>query len=448
VSRCCSARIDNPCHMLINLKREGTTMTTADDRPLLLVIATGMRIYREYLFRSISEDFRLHLFHVAEPTWERKYLSGWTVVPSTLDGPAMAATAHTLEGVDGVLCWDEGRIHAASYVAEALGVRNGDPAVIWRLRDKAQTRDALAAAGVPQPRSVKVSTVEQALAAAEWTGYPAVLKPRGLGASLGVVIVKDAAELREKFVFTRDTKAPDPVVYASEEPVLVEECVTGEEISVDSVVQDGKVTPLFIARKVVGYPPYAEEIGHYVDAADPLLADPDLAQALQDTHTALGFQDGWTHSEFMLTDAGPRLIEVNGRLGGDMIPYLGMLATGIDPGQAAAAVACGLPPRIAPSRSKVVGIRFFYVGQDDTKIGSIRFDESRLPIEIEQLAVVAAPGDVVSPPPKGTVWGRVAFAIASAGSIERCRQSLDAADAALRITPALPSDTVQSADAR
>ncbi|GGO10693.1 hypothetical protein GCM10010116_21460 [Microbispora rosea subsp. aerata] len=411
-------------------------MTTTKERPLLLVIATGMQVYREYLFRSISERFRIHLFHTAEPTWERRYLSGWTVLPSTLDGPAMARAARELDGVGGVLCWDEGRILAASYVAEALGLRNGDPAVVWRLRDKAQTRAALDAAGVPQPRSIPVRTLEQALAAAEQVGYPAVLKPRGLGASLGVVTVRDAAELRDKFAFTRDTKAPDPVVYAGDETVLVEQRVTGEEISVDSVVQDGKVTPLYVARKVVGYPPYAEEIGHYVDAADPLLGDPELLQTLQDTHAALGFQDGWTHSEFMLTATGPQVIEVNGRLGGDMIPYLGLLATGIDPGRAAAAVACGLPPEIAPGRTRVTGIRFFYVAEDDTVVASAAFDESLLPPQIEQTTVVVTPGAVVSPPPKGTVWGRVAFAIAGGGSVEECRAALDAAGDALRITPA------------
>jgi biotin carboxylase len=237
---------------------------------MLLVIATGMRVYREYLLKSISSRFDVHLFHTTEPDWEKQYLAGWTVVPSTLDGPAMAAEALTLPGVEGVLCWDEGRIHATAYVAEALGLRNGDPATIWRLRDKAQTRAALAGSAVAQPRSVPVKTLAEAEAAAERVGYPAVLKPRGLGASLGVVRVDDVAQLREMFPFTSGTKAPDPVVYASDHPVLVEECVTGEEISVDSLVQDGKVTPLFVARKVVGYPPYAEEIGHYVSATDPL----------------------------------------------------------------------------------------------------------------------------------------------------------------------------------
>lgn len=409
------------------------------ERPLLLLIGTGMRTYREYLLRSISTQFRVHLFNTVEPGWERRYLTDWTVLPSTVDGPAMAAAALRLnwdEPISGVLCWDEGRIHATAHVAEALGLRNGDPAVVWRLRDKAQTRAALATAGVDQPRSTPVSTVEQALAAAATIGYPVILKPRGLGASLGVVKVSDAEELRARFAFTRDTEAPDPVVYNSEHPVLVEECVCGEEISVDAVVQDGRVFPLFVARKVVGYPPYAEEVGHFVDAADPLLTDPELVKSLQATHDALGFRDGFTHTEFMLTDTGPKLIEVNGRLGGDLIPYLGALTTGIDPGLAAAAAACGLQPDITPSRSRVAGIRFFYVEHDDTVIGSLSFDDTALPAAVDRAVAVAQPGAVVSPPPRGTVWGRIAFATVVAASVEECRQALDAAAAALQVRPA------------
>lgn len=413
------------------------TERTMPGRPLLLLVGSGMRTYREYLLASIGEVFDVHLLHTAEPQWERTHLRSWTVLASTLDGPAMAAAArliHRDTPVSGVLCWDEGRIHATAYIAEALGLPNGDPAVIWRLRDKAQTRAALAVAGVAQPASVPVRTEAEALAAAEVVGYPAVLKPRGLGASLGVVRVAGPDELRRMFAFTRDTTAPDPVVYRTDHPVLVEQCVTGDEISIDAVVRDGRVTPLFLARKVVGYPPYAEEVGHFVDAADPLLHDPVLRTALQDTHTALGFTDGWTHTEFMLTDTGPQLIEVNGRLGGDLIPYLGELATGIDPGRVAADVACGREPDLTPRRSRVAGIRFCYVDDDDTTIAWASFDPAGLPAEIDRAVVVVRPGAVVSPPPKGTVWGRIAYATVVSDSVPHCRQALDAAQAALRFS--------------
>ncbi|MDQ1739182.1 MAG: hypothetical protein QOE53_834 [Pseudonocardiales bacterium] len=410
-----------------------------DSRPLLLLIATGFQPYREYLLRSISSEFRIHLFHTAEPSWEKGYLAGWTVLPSTADGVTMARAArqvHAQEPVDGVLCWDEARIHAASYVAQALGLRNGDPAVIGRLRDKGQTRIALDAAGVNQPRSAPVKDLGEALTAAVQVGYPAILKPRALGASLGVVRVENAEELRRMFAFTLGTQAPEPVEQP-EQPVLVEECVIGEEISIDSVVCDGRTTPLFIGRKVLGYPPYAEEVGHYVSASDPLLADPVLLAAVQDTHTALGFRDGWTHSEFMLTASGPQVIEVNGRLGGDLIPYLGLLATGIDPGLAAARAACGLPPELTATRDRTAAIRFFYVAEENTEISSVSFTMAELAAEIHQVLAVAKPGAIVSPPPKGTAFGRIALAIAVGDSVAECAAALDGAEAALVISGAV-----------
>jgi biotin carboxylase len=406
------------------------------ESPSLLVIGSGMQHYREYLLRSISTRFRVHLFGLTEPGWERDYLSGWTVLPDTADGPAMAEVARALSKdapVDGVLCWDEARIQATAHVAQALGLRNGDPDTIRRMRDKGSTRLALAAAGVAQPRSVPVRTLEDALAAARETGYPAVLKPRALGASLGVVRVDDERELRERFAFTRDARGPEPVDVETDRPVLVEECVLGEEISVDAVVVSGRTTPLYIGRKVVGFPPYAEEVGHFVDAADPLLADPVLLAALQDAHAALGMRDGWTHSEFMLTAGGPKVIEVNGRLGGDLIPYLGQLAGGVDPGLAAADVACGLAPDLAPTRRRAAGVRFFYVDHEDTTLDSVAFDEAALPAAVDRAVPVARPGAVVSPPPRGTVWGRIAFATAVGDGIAHCADALDAAGAALRV---------------
>ncbi|GAT70695.1 phosphoribosylglycinamide synthetase [Planomonospora sphaerica] len=410
---------------------------TADDRPLVLLIATGMRHYREYLLRSIATGYRIHLFATAEPGWEREYVTGWTLVDSTVDGPGMVPAALDLaarEPVQGVLCWDEARILAAAHVAEALGLPGGDTAMVRRCRDKHLTRVALDARGVPQPRSLAVGTLEEALKAAGETGYPAILKPRGLGGSLGVIRVEDPEELAERFAFVRDLTVPDGATF--DVPVLVEEYADGPEVSVDAVVRDGVVTPLFLARKVLGYEPYCEEVGHYVDARDELLHDPEFRRVLQDTHTALGFTDGFTHTEIKLSSRGLRVIEVNGRLGGDMIPYLGLLTTGIDPGLAAAAVACGRVPDVTPRRELAAGVRFFYVAEDDTTIGSIAFDEAGLPGAVDRAIPVVEPGATVSPPPKGTLWGRVAYATAVSADLAECRAALDAAEANLEVKAA------------
>ncbi|MEY2516472.1 MAG: hypothetical protein QOJ89_3830, partial [bacterium] len=409
-------------------------MTAPDDRPALLVVATGARLYREYLLRSIATRYRVHLLLSDAPSWEREYVDGWTVLDSTLDVDALCAAAREVDArrtLDGVLCWDEARILQTASVAEELGLPGADPAAVLRCRDKHLTRDALAAAGVPQPRSALAGGVEEALATASDFGYPVVLKPRALAASLGVVLARTPAELAERFAFARDTTLPEAPDY--ELGVLVEEFADGPEISVDCAVSGGVVAQLFLARKEVGYAPYFEEIGHRVDAADPLLRDPEIAAILRATHAALDFRDGMTHVELKLTRGGPKVIEVNARLGGDLIPYLGLRASGIDPGLAAAAVACGRKPDVRASRALVGGVRFFYVEHDDSVVEDVSFDAARLPARIDLAVATAAPGAIVSPPPRGTLFGRIAYATVLGETMAQADTALDAAEAALRV---------------
>jgi biotin carboxylase len=407
---------------------------SADPRPHLLLISTGARLFREYLLASIAQQYRIHLFLAAEPQWETRYIDAATVLADTLDAEQMISAARQLDErdrIDGVLCWDEARIIATSKIAQALGLPGGDPDVVLGCRDKHLTRQRLAA-GVAQPRSVVVDTIEHAVAAAAEIGYPVVLKPRGIAASLGVVLAHDEAAVREHFAFARDTTVPGALVY-DDLAVLVEEYADGPEISIDCAVYHGQVYPICLAHKELGYPPYFEEIGHVVDGAEPMLSDSALITALERAHAALGFTDGMTHTEYRLTPSGPKLIEVNARLGGDLIPYLGMRATGIDPGLAAAAIACGQEPQIVADRKLVGAVRFRYVPYEMT-ITQIGFDPERLPDEVDLAVVQAEPGQRLAPPPAGTVWGRIAYLTAIADTGEQCRAVLEAADAALVVT--------------
>ncbi|MFD6422863.1 ATP-grasp domain-containing protein [Streptomyces sp. NPDC060198] len=410
------------------------TLTRPDDKPLLLVITSGLRRYREYLLASIAGRYRVHLIDAVAPTWELPYLSGHTVVPDTGAGPVLRAAREVAAGapVAGVMSWHEEHIVQAALVAEALGLPGTAPDAVRRCRDKYATRTALARAGLPQPEFALAGSLDEALAAADKLGWPVVIKPRAAGGSQGVVLVRDADELADQFDATRGVHVPHNPDFT--ELVLVEEYLDAPEVSVDAVVHQGRVTPVFVGRKEVGFPPYFEETGHRVSADDPLLTDPELLEALSGIHEVLGFTDGWTHTELRLTPRGPKLIEVNGRLGGDLIPYLGLRATGIDPGLAAADAACGAVPDTTVGKAAHAAIRFFYPPADDTTIGSLDFDRSELPSCLDLLEPLVGPGDVVSPPRKGLIDGRIALASAVADTAEECAAALDRAERALRLT--------------
>jgi biotin carboxylase len=416
------------------------TDTGTDSRPILLVVSSLGASSREPFFQSVSPHYRIWLFvggagRPQEPGWELPYIAGYTSL-DTLDSAAMIEAARALpEPVAGVVCYDEARVEAAAELAQALGLPTSPVEAITNCRDKLLTRRALAAAGVPQATSVAVRSLDEARAVAGRIGYPVVLKPRRLAASFGVMRADSPADLAAPYQHARDTTLPEaPEVY--EDGVLVEEYLEGPEISVDCACFDGRVFAVALAHKESGFAPSFEETGHVVDGADPLLDDDDLASILADTHAAVGFHTGTTHVELRRTRAGWKVIEINARLGGDLIPYLGQLATGTDLSLVAAAIACGRTPDLTRTLSKVATIRFYYPEQD-VRVDSVSFDAGLLPPEIERAVPLADPGQLVQLPPRGSAWeSRLAQAVAVADSADACRAALEAAGKALVVAVA------------
>jgi biotin carboxylase len=404
-------------------------------RPLLLLVDSSWEDYRDYLLESIAREYRIWLFSSHEPSWELRSVVGSTLV-DTLDADATLAAARelaTTTRVDGVYCYDEARILVAALVAELLGLPGGDPRVIYRCRDKLATREALRAAGVPQPESIVAAEPEEAWKAAARLGFPLVLKPRALAASEGVIRVDSAAELDEAFAFARTKTLPEAPDF--NDSVLVEEYVDGLEVSVDALCFRGRVTSVFVARKLLGFEPSFAEIGHVVDGADTLLHDPELTEVVAAALRAVGLRDGWAHVEVKLSAAGPKVIEINGRQGGDLIPYLGLRATGIDPGLAGAAVACGREPDLRPRLARVAGIRFCYPRQDGV-VERVAVDRVALPPQIDRVRVLARPGEELLLPPRSHLQARCAYCTAITASVEECLEALDAAVVAVEAVPA------------
>src|SRR5215211_7339956 len=152
------------------------------DSGVVLVIGCGMRRYREYLLSSAATRRPLWLFNAEEPTWQRKYIVGSTVL-DLYDRDAVLAAASTLAAkrpVLGVLSWDETLVVASAHVADALGLPGPGIDGIEGCRDKRRNRELLSSAGLPQPEHRWAPSEREAVAAADDIGYPVVLKPRGM----------------------------------------------------------------------------------------------------------------------------------------------------------------------------------------------------------------------------------------------------------------------------
>ena len=404
-------------------------------KPLVIVVSSGMHRYREYLLESIAQHARVWLLAGWTPTWELAYIEGYAEVDLLdVDQLVAEATAVTERGkVSGVIGWDEPRMVPTTELAHAISVPATSPESVRRCRDKHQTRVALQAAGVGQPRSAVVETLGEASSRAEEFGYPVVIKPRCFGSSIGVSTVHSPASLRPAFDGARH--AVGEGVPDRGRGVLIEQCVIGEEISVDCALVDGRLWPLFVARKMLGFDPYCEEVGHSVDAQDPLLTDSELVATLRAAHDAVGYRHGITHTEVMLTVDGPKIIEINARLGGDLIPLVASIATGLDIGAVMTSVAIGEEPELPRYPVGMARVDFVYP-DFDMRVAEVTISGADLPPGVERVAALAVSGQVLELPPRGHVVSRYGYVISKGRTEADCQRAAAAGRKLLAISAA------------
>ncbi|WP_329453503.1 ATP-grasp domain-containing protein (plasmid) [Streptomyces sp. NBC_01724] len=212
--------------------------------------------------------------------------------------------------------------------------------------------------------------------------------------------------------------------------VVNEEYLDGPEISVEAVVLGpGNIRIIAVARKRLGPGPAFEEVGHCVDANDLLLREPAIGDVITRALEALGITLGAIHAKMWLTDSGPRLIEVDAALGGDLVPLLVQLATGISLVRVAAALATGAAPDLTPSRSVAAAIGILYPN------ASGRVEELNLssPDEpwletfepwLERLVWTQQIGNWVSAPAASSIADRVAHWVVTGKDTATCDERL------------------------
>lgn len=183
------------------------------------------------------------------------------------------------------------------------------------------------------------------------------------------------------------------------------------------------------ARKRLGFEPAFEEVGHLVAGRDQVLPDRALAEEVEATvgatHRALGMDNTVTHTELRLTAAGPRVVELKGRSGGGLIPYLGALATGVDLAVAAADVAVGDVQELAAGRSSAAGVGFLYA----TPAGRARLQElsdADRPGWLHGVVRFPAADSCLPIESSKLYFARIGCAIVTASSLTECAERLDA----------------------
>lgn len=315
-----------------------------------------------HTFTFLTRDLHHYLRSAPEGTAHPLLGAREIVTAETNDTEALlerVAALHGVFGFDGVITSCDYYLPAVARIAAHLDLPGPGARAVEDACRKDATRRVLAAAGVPGPRfAVHAEWAELSRAARE-IGYPLVVKPVDLCAGMFVRRVDDEQQLSAAFRALADFpvnargQRRDPAV-------LVEELLTGPEVSVETVSHGGAVHVVGVTDKSIGGAPAFIETGHMFPAALSPAEAADAEHTAEAALKALGLVDGVVaHTEIKLTPDGPRVVEVNPRPAGNRITELVRHVTGVDLAAAFVDVALGTAPDL---RRADTGLRSAAIG--------------------------------------------------------------------------------------
>lgn len=393
----------------------------------LLVIGSGSQAYREYAFKSLAEKYAIVLLQTSPLSWQKPFITDFIQIPALHEDSVLTAVHHVAgkHSLAGVFTYDEPSVEIANLVAQDLHLPHNERETIHACRDKFLMRQCWQQNNVPSAQSSLSFSLEEAQKAAAEIGFPVVVKPRSLGASIGVIRANSLEELGDAY---RTASIPHPMFKNALAGILIEEYLDGPEISVESVVHDGQVQIAAITRKRTGLTPYFEEIGHIISPEEPLEAEKEVRKVVVAAHQALGITLGVTHAEVRLTSRGPKMVEINARVAGDFIPLLVSLTYHIDLTALGADVAAGKAPSLLTEQvlPNAAAIRFIYPDQD-CRVNSLEVDRRLSNLTwINCVEWLVKPGDEVLLPPRQYV-SRLGFVVVTGRSVAECDEHIQSA---------------------
>jgi biotin carboxylase len=232
---------------------------------------------------------------------------------------AVAREVHARAPLDFVVAMAELGLEPAAMVAEALGLPGTTSVATARLlRDKARMRALLREQGISPVTATLCTDLADAEEAARRMTMPVIVKPRDGSGSFAVRRVARAEDL---------VPAVAAVLASAPAGAMVEEFLTGREFSVEAFSFAGEHRVVAVTEKDI----LANfvEVAHLVPARITDDERHEIDRLVETFLTAVGVEDGPTHTEVILTAAGPRIVESHNRPGGDRIVRLVELACGV-----------------------------------------------------------------------------------------------------------------------
>ncbi|NMO55695.1 ATP-grasp domain-containing protein [Actinoplanes sp. TBRC 11911] len=233
-------------------------------------------------------------------------------------------------------------------VARKLGLPHDSVDAVELVRDKGRLRRHLFENGFSRAPSILIDPHREygeELAAA--LSYPVILKDVAGIFSENVWLVRHPDELPAVLTAARTANLRGPVLTA--EPYFVGPLYSAETVSWDGGTRVLGVT----SRKLSPEPHFREEMGSF-----PVYFPPEryaeLTRWISAILESVGYREGMTHTEFIVTTTGFEIVEINARIGGATIGEAINRALGVNAYSAFVDLALGRRPSLMDEGREVL----------------------------------------------------------------------------------------------
>lgn len=295
-------------------------------------------------------------------------------------------------------------MRSVAAVAEKFGLHAISPDVAVRATDKIEMIRCFETYKIPHPWFEVITSEKELDTLLVKHLPPFIMKPNDASGSRGVILVDDIQEVRGAFLYSKSISKSGFV--------LIEEYMQGPEVSVEVMTIKGQTTVLAVTDKLTTGAPFFVEMGH----SQPSVLSNEIIEKVKDiaikTVQAIGIDNSPSHVEIIVTEDGPKLVEIGARLGGDCITtYLIPLSIGVDMVTACILLALGQEPDILPKYQKGAAIRYVKCKKGILQ-DIIGLDKAMSDPNIKHIEIVKKVGDKIIP--VHSSGDRVGYVIAQA----------------------------------
>ena len=322
------------------------------------------------------------------------------IVASTYDIEAtvQAAKEYNMRNrpIDGVICIAADVPLTVAAVAKELGLPGLSIETANLAINKLAMKQCFVSKGIPVPWFRLVETVKDLTKVIRDKGLPIIIKPVDSRGARGVLRITQANQAEWAF--------RNSISHSPSSKLIVEEFLEGPQISTEAVIINGVGYPVgFTDRNyefIDRFAPYIIENG----GGFPSRLKEDDQKVVADTAIkaglAMGIIDGIAKGDMVLTDEGPKVIEIAPRLSGgwfstDQIP----VGLGVDLVGSAIKIALGEKVEsfeLKPKYHKGVTVRYFL--PEPGKVVKIKNEEQFKDTSwVHKLGFFVKPGDIVEP---------------------------------------------------